>query len=92
MIVRILGEGQFEISEDHAAAIESLDRDLESALSAADDAAFAAALQALVEDVRKAGSRLPDDSLVPSDLAIPPAGASRAEVLALLNDEKAIPD
>ncbi len=92
MIVRILGEGQFEIPDEHAGVIESLDRDLDSALESGDDDAFRAALQALVEDVRRAGAPLPDERLVPSDLAIPPAGASRSEVHALLNDEKAIPD
>jgi hypothetical protein len=41
--------------------------------------------------VRSVGRQLPDDEIVPSDLVLPSADASLAEVRELLGDEGLIP-
>ena len=91
MIVRILGEGQYDVADDNLDALNALDRDVESAVESGEEAAFVAALTALLDGVRAAGTVLDDEALDPSDLILPPADASIDEVRELLNDDGLIP-
>ncbi|HQR78772.1 MAG TPA: hypothetical protein PLT68_00985 [Actinomycetota bacterium] len=90
MIVRIMGEGQFELPDSALARINELDDALEAAL--ADERLFPAALAALLDSVRSSAERVSDEALVTSDVVLPPAGATVEEVRALLTDEGLIPD
>jgi len=92
MIVRILGEGQWELTEEHLAELNRLDAEVEKAIESSDEVAFSNSLNALLNSVRTDGSRLPDDLLHDSDLILPPADASIEEVRAMLNEEGLIPD
>jgi hypothetical protein len=91
MIVRILGEGQRELPADSLAELNALDVALESACEVGQNEAFAAALTALLARVRELGTVVPDDYLGPSDLVLPSADASLAEVKELLTSEGLIP-
>ncbi len=84
MIVRILGEGQFEVDDAAAAQLDALDTELDAAVEAGDDTAFKAALTRSVEVVRAGGSPVPDDSLHPAEIILPSSDADVAEVLKLL--------
>lgn len=84
MIVRILGEGQYELDAAAMARVERLDATLSQALGAEDEAWFAKALDALLAEVRGGGHRLDPGTLVPSDLAVPAEGSTIDEVRALL--------
>ena len=92
MIIRILGEGQWEVSEDVLEAMNALDASVENAVQAGDEATFSASLTALLDAVRQQGTRLEDDSLEDSDLILPPSDATLEEVRALLTDEGLVPD
>jgi hypothetical protein len=91
VIVRILGEGQFRIGDAAAAELNRLDTELETAVNHNDEAAFAAALDGLLAQVRAHGSPLPPDSLEESALILPHQGSSMDEVRKLLTDEGLIP-
>jgi len=91
MIVRILGEGQWDVSEEHLPALNNLDEVVEAAVENGDEVTFSQSLAALLDGVRKHGAVLPDESLVNSDLILPPADATIDEVRALLSDEGLIP-
>ena len=91
MIVRILGEGQFEVADGELDELNRLDAAVESAVEADDAEAFPTALEALLDGVRRAGNPLSVDSLEDSDLILPPADATIAEVRALLSDDGLIP-
>lgn len=91
MIVRIMGEGQFTLDDSELDALNVLDDRLETALHAKDDAAFQTAFDALLDKVRGAGSKVPDDVLAESTIVLPPAEASRADVEDLLADDGLIP-
>jgi hypothetical protein len=91
VIVRILGEGQLKIAEDHIDGLNELDSTLESAVGTGDETAFRAALSALLDKVRAVGEKLPDDSLEDSDLFLPPEDATIDEVKELLGEEGLIP-
>lgn len=84
MIVRILGEGQFEVDDAAAAQLAALDTELDAAVEAGDDTAFKAALTRSVEVVRAGGSPVPNDSLHPAEIILPSSDADVAEVLKLL--------
>jgi hypothetical protein len=91
MIVRILGEGQFSVSDDLAAELNRLDTDLEAAVERGDEPAFAAALSSLLDKVREAAEPVPSDTLQPSELILPGEGSSMDEVRKLLSDDGLIP-
>ena len=91
MIVRILGEGQVDVPDAELDALNQLDDQLQSAAEGGDEAGFAAALSALLGRVRQVGKPLGDAELVPSDLVLPSADASLAEVRELLSDDGLIP-
>ena len=91
MIVRILGEGQFDIGDAGTSELNRLDTELETAVNRNDEAAFTAALHGLLAQVRAQGSPLPSDSLEPSDLILPRQDSSMADVRKLLSDDGLIP-
>ena len=91
MIIRILGEGQWQVADDKMGDLNTLDEKVETAVDASDEASFVEALASLLDAVRTGGARLPDDSLEDSDLILPPSDATIDEVRALLTDEGLIP-
>jgi hypothetical protein len=92
MIIRILGEGQWEVDEGHLEPLNRLDQAVEEAVTSGDEVAFSQGLAALLHAVRAEGTRLEDDSLEDSDLILPPSDATMEEVRALLGDEGLVPD
>ena len=91
MIVRILGEGQLEVADDQLDALNELDRAVEAAVEAGDEAAFVSSLTALLDGVRRSGTPLAEDSLDDSDLILPPSDATIEEVRELLEGDGLIP-
>jgi hypothetical protein len=91
LICRILGEGQFDVSEDTLEGLNDFDDKLVAALDDGDAAAYSDALGALLEGIRAGGERVPDDYLGPSDLVLPGADSSIDDVRALLSEEGLIP-
>ncbi|WP_062641025.1 PspA-associated protein PspAA [Streptomyces maremycinicus] len=91
MIMRILGEGQYEIAEQHLTRLNQLDSALQSAADAGDETGFATALSALLDAVRSLGTPLPDETITPSDLVLPDEDTSLTQVRELLADDGLIP-
>jgi PspA-Associated protein len=91
MIVRILGEGQFDVDDTAAAELNDLDTELASAVERGDEEVFRRALNGLLARVRAAGKPVPADSLEPSGLILPHEDADLAEVRKLMTDEGFIP-
>jgi hypothetical protein len=91
MIVRILGEGQLAVDDAMAGELNQLDAKLEAAVNAGDEAALRPVLAELLARIRAVGTPVPADTLEPSDVILPYAGASVADVRGLLSDEGLIP-
>ena len=91
MIIRILGEGQYDVAEDAIEGLNELDSSLEAAVESGDESAFASALAALLDAVRSVGTAHPVDSLDESDLILPRADATLEDVRELLQDDGLIP-
>jgi hypothetical protein len=88
MIVRILGEGQYQVGEEAAAKLTKLDTDLDKAVDKGDEAAFKAALDASIEVVKDSGTPVPADEITPADYILPFSDATVGEVRQLLTDGK----
>jgi len=91
VIVRILGEGQVDVPDGELAALNELDDAVQHACDGGNEDEFTQSLAALLSRVRQVCRPLPDDEIVPSDLVLPSADASLAEVRELLGDEGLIP-
>lgn len=91
MIVRILGEGQFDVADSELDRLNALDSALEAAVASGDEPAFTAALADLLAGVRSVGRPHAEDSLDVSDVVLPHEGASLAEVQDMLDDDGLIP-
>jgi hypothetical protein len=91
VIIRIFGEGQYELPEPAVPRLDELDADTESALTAGDDARFHDAYDRLLEHIRTEGTRLSADDLRPSDLVLPPADTSITEAARELEALELIP-
>ncbi len=91
LIVRILGEGQYDVADSALDRLNELDGAVETAIAAGDEAAFRTALSALLEGVRTVGVAHAADALDESDLILPPEDASIDEVREMLADDGLIP-
>ena len=91
MIVRILGEGQYDLSDDAVSALNDLDAKVESAIESGDDASFHDALANLLDGVRTAGVPHDAETLDSSDLILPMADATLGEVKDMLSGDGLIP-
>ena len=94
MIVRILNEGQWQLSDEAVRGPSALDDAVEEAVSTGNQDELAEALQSLLEQVRSSGTPVPDDELLDSDLILPAADATLEEVQELLSgsDEGLVPN
>ncbi|MFJ7072732.1 hypothetical protein [Streptomyces sp. NPDC098781] len=91
MIVRIMGEGQVQLSDSHLPELNKLDDELLAEMENGDGPGFRRTLTALLSKVRELGEPLPDDSLEPSELILPSPDATLEEVRELLSDDGLIP-
>jgi hypothetical protein len=91
MIVRILGEGQYDLSDDAVSALNDLDAEVESAIATGDEGGFRDALATLLDGVRTAGVPTDADTLAPSDLILPMPDATLHEVRDMLSGDGLIP-
>jgi hypothetical protein len=86
VIVRVLGEGQYDLDEAAAAELAPLDLELDAAVDRGDETAFRAALDGAVRLVRS-GTPLAQDELASSDLILPALDASIDDVRKLLAED-----
>jgi len=94
VIVRILNEGQWKLSEEAVRRLSTLDDAVEAAVASGNQDELADALHGLLEQVRSTGERVPDEELLDSDLILPAADATLEEVEELLSgsDEGLVPN
>jgi hypothetical protein len=92
VIVRISGEGQYELDEAHSGDLNQIDNAVVAAVDSGDEAAFAEHWEKLLEYVRSNGRETPDDDLSASDLILPPADITFDEATDEFTGEGLIPD
>jgi chromosome condensin MukBEF complex kleisin-like MukF subunit len=92
MIVRLMGEGQYQVDEDLREELNRLDETGLEALEANDEDRLDAILEEMAELVRSRGTKLPAEDLHPSDAVIPPSDLTLEETRELMSDDGLIPD
>lgn len=91
MIVRILGEGQYSLSDRELPGLNEIDGRLCRALASGDRAGFEADFAELISAVRRRGGALGADHLATSDIVLPAADSSFDEVRAMLGADGLVP-
>jgi hypothetical protein len=92
MIVRIMGEGQYRLSDETLQRVNALDNAGVAAVEADDEDAFHVAFEEMLDIIRKEGEHLGDDELHGSDVIVPPADTSFAEAAEEFTGDGLIPD
>ena len=87
MIVRISGEGQYELDDTVGQKLEDLDTALTAALENDQEEEFHALLHGALSLVREQGKEVPHDVVVPSTVIIPPEDVTLAEAQRFFTDE-----
>jgi hypothetical protein len=91
VIVRISNEGQYELADSDAEALNELDNQAVAACQAEDGRHFRDVFDRLLEFVRSKGRPVPEDLLAGSDLILPPPDVSLQEARAEFSGEGLIP-
>lgn len=92
MIVRISGEGQFQLPDEDAQRLNQLDNEAVSAVEAGERDRFKELWGQMLELVASDGKELDDGELVESDVILPPRDVSFEEACAEFTGEGLIPD
>ena len=92
MIVRIAGEGQFELPDEDLARLNELDNRAVSAVESGDETGFGELWSQMLELVEADGSRLGDDELVESQVILPPRDISFEEAKGEFTGDGLVPD
>ncbi|GAW92326.1 PspA-associated protein PspAA [Calderihabitans maritimus] len=79
MIIRIQGEGQYELSGEDLKELDRIDNEMLGAVEDGDEERFRATFSAVLSLIRGKGRKLPDTELKESDLIIPPADITLEE-------------
>ena len=91
MIVRILGEGQFNLPGAVIDELNDLDNRLVEAVESEDKDRLSDLLHEMLELVREKGSPIPLDELVESDLILPETDLTLEEAESIFTGEGLLP-
>jgi hypothetical protein len=92
MIVRLMGEGQFEMDSKHLDELNKIDNRVVEIVTRGDEEKFRAEYQKLASCVRKNGKLLPNNIIKESDLIIPPADLTLEEARRIFSGAGIIKD
>jgi hypothetical protein len=92
VIVRIAGEGQYEVPDELVDRLNGLDNEAVAAVEAGDEARFHELFDQMVGLVKNDCSPVRDDELVASAVILPPPDLSFAEAQAEFTGDGLIPD
>jgi hypothetical protein len=92
VIVRLMGEGQFQVDDGLRAQLDELDDRAQAAADADDEPELDRVLDQMWQLIQDRGERLADDDLSASDVVVPPSDLTLEETKRLFSDEGLIPD
>jgi hypothetical protein len=92
VIVRVAGEGQYEVPDDLVERLNELDNEAVAAVEAGDEARFHELFDQMQQLVRDGSSPVPDDELVSSKVILPPPDLTFEEAKGEFTGEGLIPD
>jgi hypothetical protein len=92
VIVRIAGEGQYELPDEDAGRLNELDNEAVAAAAAGDEERFTELWKQMLDLVARDGKAVADDELVESDVILPPRDISFEEAVGEFTGDGLIPD
>jgi hypothetical protein len=92
VIVRIMGEGQYRLSDAVRERVNAADNAIVQAIEDDDEDAFHVGFEEMLEIVRSEGEAVGDDEVETSDVIVPPADTSFVEAAKEFTGEGLIPD
>ncbi len=92
MIVRIMGEGQYRLSEEVLGRVNELDNTVVKAVDSDDEDGFHASFEEMLEVIRTEGQHVGDEEIETSDIIVPPADTSFEEAASEFTGDGLIPD
>jgi hypothetical protein len=92
VIVRLMGEGQFELGDELLSTLNEIDDRAMAAVDAKDEPELDRLLEDMWKLVLAEGRRLPDEALDTSDVVIPPSDLTLDETTRLFSEQGLIPD
>ncbi|HEV7808656.1 MAG TPA: hypothetical protein VGO80_22820 [Solirubrobacteraceae bacterium] len=92
MIVRIMGEGQYRLSDETLERVNALDNAAVAAVDGGNEDAFHEAFEEMLDEIRTGGEHLDDEEIETSDVIVPPSDTSFAEAAAEFTGDGLIPD
>jgi hypothetical protein len=87
VIVRISGTGQYDVPDDLVPRLHELDGVITQSLHAGDEKGFHGHLHELVRVVKEKGTELGDETMVPSQIIIPPEDVTLDEAHGFFHNE-----
>jgi hypothetical protein len=92
VIARIMGEGQYRLSDAVRERVNAADNAIVQAIEDDDEEAFHVAFEEMLELVRSEGEAVGDDEIESSDVIVPPADTSFVEAAKEFTGDGLIPD
>ncbi len=92
MIVRIMSDGQYRLTDEVRERVNDLDNACVAAVERGDEGEFRQCFDKLLELVRSDGAPVGEDELEPSDVLIPPPDTSFSEATRDFSGEGLIPE
>ena len=92
MIVRLMGEGQYELDKKHVDEINKIDNEVVKIVNKGNEKEFRSEFKKLADYVKKNGKKLSDDVLKPSEIIIPPQDLTIEEAKEIFAGDGLFPD
>lgn len=92
MIVRLMGEGQYELDKKHVDEINKIDNGIVKIVDKGDEKLFKSEFRKLLDYVRKNGKKVSDEVIRPSEIIIPPSDLTMDEAKRIFSGEGLFPD
>lgn len=87
MIVRLMGEGQYELDKAQVDELNRIDNNLVNIVDNCDEDAFRTEFNKIIDYVHINGKHIPDDIIKPSDIIIPPADITLEEAKSIFKGD-----
>ncbi len=92
MIVRLMGEGQYELDSKYLDEMNRIDNNIVKFVEKGDDGAFKAEFKKLTDYVHRNGKKMAENVIKPSDIIIPPDDLTLDEAREIFKGDGLIPD
>lgn len=92
MIVRLMGEGQYELDKMYMDEVNRIDNNIVKIVQKGDELVFKSEFKKLSEYVRKNGNKISDEVIKPSEIIIPPSDLTLDEAKRIFAGDGLFPD